>query len=152
MAPLADLRSADSLYERDYTAWLEEQARLLRAGRVAELDLANLAEEVEDMGRSERRAATSALVVILVHLLKYRYQAERRTNSWRATLVEHRRRLRDAFADSPSLRRHIEERFAACYADAREGAAAQTGLPLSVFPEACPFPPEQVLDRDYLPD
>jgi hypothetical protein len=141
-----------SFYEQDYYAWTEEQAALLRAGQTAGLDLDHLAEEIEDMGRSQRRAVKNALIVVLVHLLKYRFQPERRTNSWRATIREHRRRLRDEFADSPSLRPYAEHIFAECYQDACEEAADEAGLPPEVFPPACPFTLDQVLDRNFLPD
>jgi len=142
----------DTLYERDYYAWTEQQAALLQAGRFTEIDLAHLIEEVEDMGRSQRRAVKSALVVVLIHLLKYHFQRKHRTQSWRATLREHRRRLRDEFADSPSLRPYAEHVFAECYQDAREEAADETGLPFAAFPPACPFTLAQVLDRNFLPD
>ena len=141
----------ESSYEQDYYAWTEEQAVLLRTGQVADLDVVNLAEEIEDMGRSQRRAVKSTLVVLLVHLLKYRFQSERQTNSWRATIREHRRRLRDEFADSPSLRLYAEQIFVTCYEDACEQAADETGLPSETFPAICPFTLEQVLDRNFLP-
>jgi hypothetical protein len=141
-----------SLYERDCHAWIEEQAALLRAGRTADLDLANLAEEIEDRGRSQRRAVKSALLSVLAHLLKYRFQPDRRTTSWRATIREHRRRLRDEFADSPSLRPYAEGVFAECYQDAREEAADEADLPTQTFPAVCPFTLDQLLDRNFLPD
>ena len=106
----------------------------------------NLAEVIEDMGRSLRRAVKNALTIILIHLLKYRYQAERRTNSWRATIREHWRRLRDEVADSPSLRPYIEQIL-----DAREAAADESGLPIATFPTACPVSLEQPLDHNFLP-
>jgi hypothetical protein len=140
------------LYERDYYAWTEEQAALLRAGHTVDLDLANLAEEIEDMGRSQRRAVKSALIIVLVHLLKYRFQPQRRSNSWRATLREHRRRLRDEFADSPSLRLYAESLLAECYQDACEEVADETGLPWETFPTACSFTLDQVLNRSFLPE
>ena len=147
------LTSAEvSLYERDYYAWTEEQAALLRAGRTIDLDLANLAEEIEDMGRSQRRTVKSALIIVLVHLLKYRFQPQRRSNSWRVTLREHRRRLRDEFADSPSLRPYVEGILAECYQDACEEVADETDLPAETFPAACPFTLDQVLNRNFLPD
>ena len=139
------------LYDRDYYAWTQEQVDLLRAGRVNEIDLANLAEEVEDMGKRQKQAVASNLVVVLLHLLKYRFQPEQRANSWRASIREHRRRLRKAFEDSPSLRRYTEEVLVECYLDACEQAADETGLPAVVFPEHCPFSLDQVLDKDFLP-
>ena len=140
------------LYEQDFYAWIEEQVGALRSGQMHRLDMENLAEEMEDMGRSQRRAVKSALIIILSHLLKYRYQSDRRTNSWRATIREHRRRVRDELADSPSLRPYVERILDDCYQDAREAAADESGLPIGTFPAACPFVLEQVLDRNFLPE
>lgn len=142
------------LYEQDFSAWVEEQVKALRSGQTQELDIENLAEEIEDMGRSQRRAVKSDLIIILSHLLKYRYQPDRRTNSWRATIREHRRRVRDELADSPSLRPYpYSERIPDdCYQDAREAAADESGLPIATFPAVCPFVLEQVLDRKFLPE
>jgi Domain of unknown function DUF29 len=89
-----------SLYERDFSLWLEQQAGLLRAGRLSELDFANLLEEIESMGRKDKNAIQSNLVVVLAHLLKYRFQ--QRSSSWRGSIVEHRRRLRYDLVESPS--------------------------------------------------
>jgi hypothetical protein len=141
-----------NLYDRDYHAWLKQQAALLRAGRSGELDLFNLAEEIEDLGRSERRAVRSDLTIIIMHLLKYRFQVQRRTNSWRLAIREHRHRLRDAFADSPSLRPYAEQVFNASYQDARVRASDETDLSMKTFPETCPFELEKVLNEDYLPE
>jgi len=143
---------ANDLYDRDYLRWIEEQSVLLRNGRFEALDAVNLAEEIADMGKSQKRAVDSALTVILIHLLKYRCQPEQRSNSWRATLREHRRRLRRDFADSPSLRRYAETVFVECYQDARALAADETGLPPGAFPRECPFSVEQALNPDFLPD
>ena len=140
-----------ALYEQDFHAWTEEQVGALRSGQTHGLDIEHLAEEIEDMGRSQRRAVKSALLIILSHLLKYRYQPDRRTNSWRATIREHRRRVRDELADSPSLRPYSERILAECYQDAREAAADESGLPVGTFPAACPFALEQALDRNFLP-
>ena len=126
------------LYEQDFYAWIEEQVGALRSGQTHRLDMENLAEEMEDMGRSQRRAVKSALIIVLSHLLKYRYQPDRRTNSWRATIREHRRRVRDELADSPSLRPYSERILDDCYQDAREAAADESGLPIAAFPAVCP--------------
>lgn len=144
--------AAASLYDIDYYAWVEQQAALLQAGRTDAIDWFNLAEEVADMGRSQKQAVTSNLVVVLTHLLKYRYQPEQRSHNWLGSIREHRRRLRDAFEDSPSLRRHAQAAFLRSYADARAQAGDETGLPLAVFPENCPYSLEQALDPDFLPD
>ncbi len=121
------------LYEQDYQSWLEHQAVILRAGRFAELDRANLAEEIEDLAKRDRRALKSTLTVVLLHLLKYRFQPERRSVSWRATLIEHRQRIQDDFADSPSLRPYAAEGLADCYRAARQRAAVETELPVTTF-------------------
>jgi hypothetical protein len=134
-----------TLYEQDYAAWLETTAQLLRQQQFADLDLVNLVEEVEDMGRSEKRALYSNLKVLLMHLLKCEYQPALKSNSWIATIVEHQQRLRKAFQESPSLKRYYQEIFPDCYQDAVELAAAETGLPLTYFPSDPPFSPEDVL-------
>ncbi|MGF1523700.1 MAG: DUF29 domain-containing protein [Leptolyngbyaceae cyanobacterium] len=141
-----------TLYDQDYLGWLTETVRQLKQGDLAAVDVANLVEELEDMGRSERRAVESNLEVILMHLLKYRYQSEFCSNSWRFTLLEHRDRLAKSFRDSPSLKPYFANIFADCYAQARKKAAVETGIPLTTFPEDSPFTPDMTLDTDYLPD
>ncbi len=152
MGKVSPLARPDHLYERDFYAWTVEQAAALRSGQLRRVDVEHVAEEVEDMGKSQRRGVKSALTVVLIHLLKYRFQPERRTNGWRATLREHRRRVRDDLADSPSLRPYTERIFAECYRDAREAAADESGLPVSTFPPVCPFTPEQAFDSGFLPE
>lgn len=141
-----------TLYEQDYYCWLEETARLLRNGKLAELDVLNLAEEIEDMGRSEKRAVESNLEIVLMYLLKYKYQPEQRSNSWRFTILEHRDRLEKFFRDSPSLRPYFATIFEDCYSRARKKAAVETGLSLDNFPSTSPFTPEQILNSDFLPE
>jgi Domain of unknown function DUF29 len=141
-----------SLYERDFCLWLEQQAALLREGRFDQLDTANLLEEIEAMGRKDKKAIESNLVVLLTHLLKYQFQPQHRSGGWRGSMVEHRRRLRYDFEESPSLRPHAAEVFARAYADAREQASAETGLPLRSFPKSSPYTLEQTLDPKFLPE
>jgi hypothetical protein len=140
------------LYERDYHHWLETTAQQLRDGNLAALDIPNLLEEIEDMGRSERRSVYSNLKILLLHLLKYRYQPEMRSSRWLASIVEHRQRINNAFKDSPSLKLHYDEVFAAAYEESRELAAAETGLTIDDFPIDCPFSPEVILRSGYLPE
>jgi hypothetical protein len=139
-----------SLYERDFYLWLEEQATRLRDGRLDQLDVANLLEEIEDMGRSEKRAIEGNLVVLLTHLLKYRFQPDHRSSSWRGSIVEHRRRLRKLLSESPSLLPVARGMFSECYADSCEQAAAESGLSPDTFPTESPFTLEQILDPKYL--
>lgn len=140
-----------SLYEQDFYLWLQTNINLLKEGKFTEIDLENLLEELESMGRSDKNALKSNLKILLMHLLKYKYQPEKRTNSWRYTIIEHRQRLRDTFKTSPSLYRFFEEIFNESYQDARELAAAQTGLSIKIFPPESPFTVEEVLNADFLP-
>jgi hypothetical protein len=142
----------NNLYERDYYRWLENTAQILKEGNLQNLDIPNLIEEIEDMGRSEKRAVKSNLIIVLMHLLKYQYQKEKRSNSWLFTIKEHRRRLREEFQTSPSLKKYSIEVLAECYQDARDLAATETGLSIDTFPVQSPFTPEQTLNPDYLPD
>ncbi len=139
-----------SLYEQDYYLWLETTAKLLREGQLSALDVANLLEEIEDMGRSEKRAFYSNLKILLMHLLKYSYQSEKRSNSWIASIVEHRQRIKKAFKESPSLQAYFIEIVNECYQDARELAAAERGLAIDAFPVEPPFTPEEILNSDSL--
>ena len=131
---------------------LTKTAQLLRERKFKKVDLDNLIEEIESMGRSEKKAVRSNLRILLTHLLKYKYQSQKRSNSWLFTIVEHRQRIKDSFKDSPSLNRHFIQEFAECYQDARALAAAETGLPIDTFPVDSPFSPEDTIDADYLPE
>ncbi|WP_124977008.1 DUF29 domain-containing protein [Aphanothece sacrum] len=141
-----------NLYDRDYLLWLEKTVQLLTDGKLKELDIPNLIEEIKDMGISQKKALKSNLKVIFWHLLKYKYQPEKRSNSWLSTLFEHRDRLEEDFADSPSLKPFFLENFEQCYQKARKQASIETGLSIETFPINCPFTPEQVLDSEYLPE
>lgn len=142
--------SAKPTYEGDFVRWLDHQAELLRQGRVGELDLENLAEEVESIGRSDKREVYNRLTVLIAHLLKYQFQPNKRTRSWLATISEQRRRLRLVLADSPSLEKtYIPGELEAIYRDARRKAATETQLSPSAFPETNPYSLEQVLDEFF---
>jgi hypothetical protein len=148
---LQTVNELEYLYDRDFNLWIITTAELLREGRLAELDVANLLEEIETMGRSEKSALKSNLVVVLWHLLKWKYQPEKRSTSWELTIAEHRRRLRDAFEDSPSLKRYFNECFDQCYQDARRQAKIETKIAIAAFPKTSPFTAEHCLDQDFLP-
>jgi hypothetical protein len=140
------------LYQRDFRLWVEEQARLLRGSEFERLDIANLVEEIEDLGIAAKKAVKSNLVVVLLHLLKHQFQPRRRSRSWQASILEHRQRLRDDLRTSPSLRGHAQDVFDEAYADARARARAETGLPERKLPPEPPYSLEQTLDPDFLPD
>ena len=145
-----------SLYDTDYVAWLEEQVAHLRAGRLAALDVDNVALELESLMKSERRELRSRLEVLILHLLKWDHQPDQRSNRWRATVAEQRRRIRDLLLDSPSLKQEVGPTCKAVYLDAVQGAAIETQFEETAFPQTLPYTVEEVfecdLPADELPD
>lgn len=149
---LASLTSeVRSLYDRDYALWIEQTIAHLRDKNGADLDWEMVLEEFEDMGRREQRGLKSNLVILLLHLLKWEFQSEKRSGSWKGSIREHRQRLRDRLEESPSLQAHLQDVFVGAYRDAVERAADETGLGLTVFPIDCPYDLEDVLAGDFLP-
>jgi predicted DNA-binding ribbon-helix-helix protein len=141
-----------TLYEQDYYLWLETTVQLLQQGKLTQLDLDNLIDEIAYMARKEKKALASNLKILLMHLLKYKYQPEKRSNSWRYTILEHRQRIEADLEDSPSLKPYLQDVFPQIYSKARKVAAAETGLDISTFPPKSPFTLEVTLDPDYLPE
>src|SRR5271163_114464 len=139
-------------YDDDFYAWTVEQARLLRAGELSAIDAANIAEEVESMGRSDRRELQSRLVVLTMHLLKWRFQPSARSSSWLGTIREQRLQIELILEDSPSLRPLAAGMLTRAYASARIDAIDQTGLPEASFPPVCPFGFEEIVSAPFLPD
>lgn len=144
--------SNSSLYEQDFYAWANEQAALLRDGRLAEADIANIAEEIESLGRSEKRELVNRLAVLLTHLLKWQYQPGLRSTSWRLTIEEQRQRLADHLAENPSLRATLDGSITSAYRLGRIAAARETGRDRSVFPVICAWSPQQILSDDFWPE
>ncbi|GAL92832.1 MULTISPECIES: DUF29 domain-containing protein [Microcystis] len=140
------------LYETDFNLWLEQTVNHLKKGNLQALDLDNLIEEISDMGRNNRREVFGRLKVLLMHLLKWQYQPEKRTNSWINTIDEQREQLELIFRDSPSLKPYLADIFAECYQKAVRGTVNETNLPKETFPVDCPFTQEQVLNWDYFPE
>jgi len=138
-------------YDEDFCAWSHEQARLLRAGAFQEADIAHIAEEIESMGKTEKRELVSRLMVLLLHSLKWRFQPSNRVAGREANIRVQRNRLADHLDDNPSLRPLLPSALAAAYRDAALEAAVETGLPGSAFPEACPWSFEQALDAGFWP-
>lgn len=136
-------------YDRDFYAWLMENAELLREGRLDAVDTLHLAEELEDMGRSERRAIESYLKVLMVHLLEWRHQPERRGTSWELSIANARDAISRRLEDSPSLRSKLPDMVSARYPNARRHTALETGLLIEDLPDTCPFTVEQLLDEGY---
>lgn len=149
MSPLkTDLHN---LYEVDYLQWIETTVEKLRNQDYSNVDWENLLEEIEDMGKSERRSLESNLIIVILHLLKWQFQPENRSGSWEGSIVEHRRRVKKAIKESPSLKPYLESIFAESYTEAVKQAKAETGLPLETFPQECPYSLPNVIDDEFLP-
>jgi hypothetical protein len=139
-------------YNSDFYGWTQQQADLLRTGRLSDLDVENLLEEVETMGRSEKRELDSRLTVLLAHLLKWQYQPVRRGNSWRLTIESQRIKFVDVLDDNPSLKPQLDAILAHAYKQARIDAAQETGMDKTVFPGNCPWDFLQLLDESFYPE
>jgi len=140
-----------SLYETDYLQWLNHTIKQIQDQDYDHVDWQNLIEEIEDMGRNERRALESNLIIVFLHLLKWQYQPQKRTGSWERSLIEHRRRIRKALKESPSLNSYLEEILLESYTEAVKQAKAETKLPISTFPSECPYQLSTIIDDDFLP-
>lgn len=142
------------IYDEDIIAWAREQARQLRAGRFDLLDIEHLAEEIEDVGRSEQRELASRMAVLLAHLLKWQYQPERRGASWQVTIGGQRERIRRRLEKTPSLQAVLSDPdwWADAWLDARIEAAKETGVEIQLFPAVCPWTVDQILGEGWLPE
>jgi Domain of unknown function DUF29 len=139
-------------YDEDFFAWTQEQARLLRDSGAADIDAENLAEEIDSVGRSDRREIRNRLIVLLAHLLKWQFQPKRRGNSWSVTILEQRLQINSIIEDSPSLRPFFAAVLAGSYKNARDVAARETRVQFAVLPLECPYTPAQILSEDFLPE
>lgn len=145
-------QQSHSLYEQDFYQWTQQMAAVLRNSHFDQLDIGNIAEEIESLGRSDRRELKSRLTVLLMHLLKWRYQPEQRSNSWRATILEQRMQILDLLSESPSLVSYLKGEVDWCYNNAKSLAAAKTGLTLATFPQDCPYLLTEALEQTPLAD
>jgi|RhiMethySRZTD1v2_1073278.scaffolds.fasta_scaffold231996_2 hypothetical protein len=141
-----------TLYEQDFYAWAQHQATLIRQGKWRDIDQERVAEEIEALSRRERHALRSRLIVLLMHLLQWRYQPDWQIPSWRYTIRDQRLAIADLLADSPSLRNEGATVLKAAYQHARLCAANETRLPEVTFPEGCPWTFGQVLDDSFWSD
>ena len=140
-----------SLYDRDFYAWSVEQAALLREGCVAEADLENIAEEIESMGKAEKREFVGCLTVLMLHLLKWRHQPSGRGSSWRLSIADARDEIADLLEDSPSLKANLDSAMASAYRDARRKAAIETELAEESFPAQVPWTFAEATDAGFWP-
>ncbi|HCQ8421768.1 TPA: DUF29 domain-containing protein [Klebsiella oxytoca] len=139
-------------HDNDFYGWTQEQAELLRNGRLSELDTQNLLEEIESMGRSERRELQSRLEKLFMHLLKWQYQPGRQSRSWKLTIEEQRRKVADVLSDNPSLRPGLPGLIEKAYKYATLSAERETGIVRSVFPATCPWSFEQAMEDSFWPE
>ncbi len=138
-------------YLVDFNSWVDQTAQLLRDRRWQEIDVAHLIEEIQDLGKSEKRGISSQLTRLLLHLLKWQFQPQRRSDSWIDSITDARTQIELALEDSPSLSTYPAQQLQESYSRARRQAAKQTGIDLSTFPEECFYPLEFVLEEDWLP-
>lgn len=139
-------------YEKDFYAWTIHNAKLLREGKLSEVDIEHIAEEIESMGKSERRELINRLAVLIAHLLKWQFQQERRSNSWKYTIEEQRDEVLELIEESPSLKYEIQEKIDRAYRKAILWAATEMGVNKSIFKDECPFSFETVLNKDFYPE
>lgn len=137
-------------HDHDFYAWTQEQAQLLRKGQFNQIDFRNIAEEIEDMGRSEKRELESRLELLLMHLLKWQFQSNLRSRSWQLTIKEQRLRLEKLLAENPSLKSFLADSLEKIYQLAIISAERETGL--SSFPESCPYSLTEIFTSEFLPD
>jgi len=139
-------------YEEDFYLWIFHNADLLRQGKFAEADIENIVEELESMGRRDKRELISRFTVLLSHLLKWQFESERRSKSWEPTIDEQRVQIHLILKDSPSLKYQLDDKIAESYISAIKSAVKETGLKKTVFPETCPYTLQQILDEDFYPE
>ena len=143
------MSSLATLYETDFYAWTQEQLNLLKTGQLDQVDWQNIVEEIEDMGRSEKRQLESRLEILIIHLLKWQFQPSLRSRSWQLTIKEQRLRLEKLLEKNPSLQPHLTVAIEDVYPLATISAERETGL--SSFPETCPYKLTEILSPEFLP-
>jgi len=139
------------LYDTDFYGWIQQQADVLKSGSFASLDLENLIDEIESMGKSQQRALASRLEVLLIHLLKWQFQPNLVSPSWKHTIKEQRRRIADHLQDNPSLKSRVPKALETAYSYAVMGASAETGLEEESFPSQCPWTFAQIMEENFWP-
>ena len=150
IAPL-DSKSVAALYDTDLYAWANTNADLLRQGKYDQIDVAHLIEEIEDMGKNDQRSLASHLRNLLMHLLKWQFQADIRSQSWQSPVINARLEIDQLLQDSPSLRVRLPQLLVTEHSAARRLASVETQLPIKIFPIECSYSLRQVLDQDWLP-
>lgn len=144
----------NTAYEKDVIAWANEQAGFIRAGRFDLLDLENIAEEIEDVGKSEQRELESRMAVLIAHLLKWQFQPTHRGSSWEDTIIAQRNRIERRLRKTPSLKVSLSDTdwMADAWDDGVDMAVSETGIPRKVFPQTCTWTPQLILANDFFPE
>ncbi len=137
-------------YREDLYTWAREQAALLRAGRLTEIDALNLAEEIDDVGSEQYEKLESALAIVLLHMLKWDRQPERRSRSWLNSIREHRRRVERQLTKNPGLKPRIGEAVEEGYEVARYRAAIETSIDMEALPVSCPYDWDEIMTRTHV--
>ena len=140
------------LYETDYYSWTALQARLLKENRISEMDIKNLIEEITDMGNRHVDAVESLSIVLVTHLLKWQYQPDQRSSSWRGSIVNSRNRIKRILKKNPGIKGKIPEIYSDIYEDALSVAIAETGLKREVFPTENPWTFDEIMELDFFPN
>ena len=140
----------DTNYDKDFYKWSTRQAKLLRSGNLKKADIENIAEEIEGMGKSEKRELISRLKVLYLHLLKWDYQPERQSRSWVNTITLQRMEIFDHIEDSPSLKSQLSEVIVKAYCRARIEASSETGQSKDTFPEDCPYSFDEAMEKEII--
>jgi len=141
-----------SLYESDFYGWTQHQANALRSRNIAELDFENLLEEMEAMGRSEKRGLKNRLVILLMHLLKWQYQPERQGKSWELTIRNQREEVLELLEENPSLKPRIDSVLESARKKALRETEKEIKMDRSTFPAQCPWSFDEVMDDEFWPD
>ncbi|MFB2898757.1 DUF29 domain-containing protein [Aerosakkonemataceae cyanobacterium BLCC-F50] len=145
-------KTTTSLYKTDFVAWTEETAKLINAREFSQVDWQAVVEEIESLGKSDRRELKSRLEVLLQHLLKWQYQSNLQSSSWQNTIYEQRNRILDLLTDSPSLQPYLTEVLPESYHRGKKAASNETKLPINTFPADCPYSIGEILDSEFLPE
>lgn len=139
-------------YDKDFYAWTIHNAKLMREGKWSEVDLEHVAEEIESMGKSDKRELINRFAILLAHLLKWKFQPERRGNSWKNTIKTQRLDVSELLIDSPSLNHELDKQIEYAYEKALLIAVNETGLTQDTFPKTCSFSLSECLDFEFFPD
>lgn len=154
MANITYIDNNKTLYDQDFYLWIQTTIQHLQERNLEQLDIENLIEEIDSMGRSEKKELKTRLVVLIEQLLKLQYWIEEKDDNaggWRNTVVEQRRQITYTLADSPSLKAILNDVFLPCYQDAKKDTINKYQLPSNLFPEEPPFSLDQVLNADFIP-